>query len=367
MTLRVLAVSLCAVMSLQGCNCGDTGKPPDGGADAGSSAADAGADAGFDAGFDAGVGTLEAAVLSRNGDVLLLRLDGGTEVYVPVDVSSERLDHWPRWHPDGTRLAYTDDSSAFLREADGGITRIPKGVDYFGGTRRVEWSPDGTRLALDGVDAQAHASLFLLPLDGGVPELVDRATQWAWLGNDALVYSGTAGEGYASWVYSLATQESVSLMVGDEVIGATSDGRIVSPYSQTLADGGSRWQLLTLDLDGGAAVLFPGSGLEGTQVATVVLSPYALAAAVVVFDDQGNGRLLRVSAAGVSPVLELGSDTEAPRCLRFVRGRDDLSFLRGTPEPSVFLASLDGGLTTLSPPGLDINDSEGCLDWRLVP
>lgn len=99
-------------------------------------------------------------------DVFIRPVAGGDVVKLTKDLHEE-WHRWPRWSPDGTRIAFTSHTAAqraFLGYKPSTTLRI---VPYLGGTPRVvseavatshAWSPDGTQLAFateSGIDVAA--------------------------------------------------------------------------------------------------------------------------------------------------------------------------------------------------------------------
>ena len=79
----------------------------------------------------------------------------------------------PAWSPDGTRLAVRGrDGALYIAGADGSnVTQVAEGV----GNRplwsaRPAWSPDGRQIALVRDQGEGGDVLFVLDVDGGVPE-----------------------------------------------------------------------------------------------------------------------------------------------------------------------------------------------------
>jgi hypothetical protein len=350
-------------LSLQACNCGGGATP------------DAGADAGFDAGFDAGPqplpGSLEVAVAAANGDLLLLRLDGGFSTLVPASTADERRYTWPRWQPGSGRLAFVDGDQGFVREPGGAIAvAAPSGGSFAGRAQRVEWSPDGTRLAIGGRTVGSNVTgVFLVAPDGGFPERLFGENGWSWAGSGALAYLTSDGEGgYTSWRYDVDAGSSTRL-VDAQLLDGAGDGRVLYVDQRRLGDGGVEATLRAALPDGGDAPLFStGATLPGLFVEAALFSPYAPEVAVLAFDQRDGAFLLRVSPAGVQTVFEGStSSVPVPLCARFVPGGEFLAYLQNAPTPTLFLAARDGGVTRLASPELFPGLDQGCMDWRGVP
>ena len=102
-------------------------------------------------------------------DVFIVGVDGsGLANLTRTPRAQER---WPRWSPDGTRLAFT-------ASKDGGIEGTVHVLDLrrgawgpFGATGAIAWSPAGDRMAVarfPGRDADV-GELWIFPLDEGEP------------------------------------------------------------------------------------------------------------------------------------------------------------------------------------------------------
>jgi tricorn protease len=106
------------------------------------------------------------------GDVWLVPKDGGTAVRLTSSAGEEAF---PRFSPDGTKVAYSanydGNQDVYVIPATGGepvrLTHHPMA------DRVVGWTPDGTRvLFVSGREAgrQRYNQFFTVPLDGGLPE-----------------------------------------------------------------------------------------------------------------------------------------------------------------------------------------------------
>jgi hypothetical protein len=102
------------------------------------------------------------------GSELLVSPSAGEAPRV-IHSRADRQIFYPRWSPDGSRLAfridYPDRSEIWIVNTDGtGLFQVP-GVSSLG---FFEWHPDGTRLVVSvrGSDARASFSLVTVPLDG---------------------------------------------------------------------------------------------------------------------------------------------------------------------------------------------------------
>ena len=85
-------------------------------------------------------------------------------------IASTRLERFPKWSPNGSRIAFASSRSGtpriWLSDANGG------GLVELGTDGRVNgWSPDGTQILLDGgrKGGSSAADIFVLGVDGGAP------------------------------------------------------------------------------------------------------------------------------------------------------------------------------------------------------
>ncbi len=362
MNLRTAWLGLGCAALLQSCNCGD-----EGGRDAGSSDASV-----PDASSPVGdAGRAEAAAIDLQGDLVLVRGDGSSDLLVQHgDAGTTARLESPRWNPQGTRLAFTDCDRAFIRESDGTVApaHTRQGARYRNDTCRVEWSPDGTRLAIDGTDdANDAQALFLVPAGGGNPIFVSDVEQWGWEpSGQSLVYA-TFDPDLSSVVtsrYLLATGDAGVLFEG-ELLGVMRNGLLLFQRQQVAADGGMERAVLYWWPDGGVTPALPLGSFEPlstTEGATT--SPYADEFLVRgrPANSPGRNQAVRVSLGGQTTTLFDTTTGFPPGCFRFVPGGELLSFEDGEP-PVLFAFSKDGGSARLPSPELGGN-RPGCLDWR---
>ncbi len=377
MNLRAVLVAASVVMALGGCDCGRVGLPDERGEDGGID----------DAGLavvtvDAGrTSVLEAAVIAFNGDVLLLQLDGGSEVVASRADAGAGMFQQPRWDPTGTRLLFTDGERAFAREADGTVhrlhaSRLNTGA-YDGKTTRAEWSPSGPWVALNGTDFSTDSDALFVVADGGLPELVAITRRWAWEAPGVLLYSSFDSNRslHVTWRYDVATRDAGEAFEG-QLFDTSSTGMAVLQRVAPVADGGQEETLLVRSPGGGVAPLLAAGAppMSFGRYDGVSLSPFGAEAAVradaVLPSGATEYRVQRVSledAAQTTLSAQPSADAQAPLCLRFVPGGRWLSAVGGTPSPTLRLLARDGGVTVVSSPALGSVGDLGCLDWRLRP
>ncbi len=105
------------------------------------------------------------------GDIWLVSKDGGVAVQATRSPGEES---WPRFSPDGTRLAYTasydGNPDVYVMPTTGGV---PTRVTYSSFPDRVvDWHPDGERVlfASGRESGRGPSQLFLVSAEGGFPE-----------------------------------------------------------------------------------------------------------------------------------------------------------------------------------------------------
>lgn len=110
---------------------------------------------------------------SLGGDIWIMGAGGGKAK--PL-TSGPATDEWPRFSPDGTRIAYQSNASGnfdlYLIPSDGGdavaITSHPKDDFYH------SWAPDGSGLLFTS-ERSGNREIWFVPVEGGEPSQITRS------------------------------------------------------------------------------------------------------------------------------------------------------------------------------------------------
>jgi TolB protein len=143
---------------------------------------------------------------------IFVRQVGGGRV-IALTSDAERTHRWPRWSPDGSRIAYQTDEGIEVVPALGGqsqsIVRLPTatGETFTTAFSRIggfAWSPDGGRIAYTGTGGITTAAeiagnetgLLIAAVDGGEPTglktaVVEDSAAWAGLHSPAWSADGS--------------------------------------------------------------------------------------------------------------------------------------------------------------------------------
>ena len=107
--------------------------------------------------------------VGQASQLLLLEMSGGMDT-IPL---SPRVFNWPRFSPDGERLAFNtgagriEQRTVFTYDLATGTTTP---IAFGGGAHAAAWSPDGTRMVFSSEQAGTIAEdLFITPVDGSSP------------------------------------------------------------------------------------------------------------------------------------------------------------------------------------------------------
>ena len=158
-----------------------------------------------------GAATSEATPLKRTGMIAFIRLVddsvGGGRLYVVHPDGSGLRQLTPQgtriqsysWSPDGRRIAYIDERlSLWLLRADGTARRMLLPTSKLS-SLGLTWSPDGKDIAIVSPGPNAtltnawcsRLALYIVPVDGGKPELVSAPRRGIGCGVD---WSPSGGE-----------------------------------------------------------------------------------------------------------------------------------------------------------------------------
>ncbi|MFC1713760.1 hypothetical protein ACFL6S_08835 [Candidatus Poribacteria bacterium] len=111
-------------------------------------------------------------------DVYVMNADGSD--LVNLTPNDQVFDGYPRWSPDGTRIAFIPDdddgSQIFVMNADGtNRVALTRGEFY---NREPCWSPDGSKIAfVSSRENRQHDDIYTMNLDG--TDLLNLTSHWA--------------------------------------------------------------------------------------------------------------------------------------------------------------------------------------------
>jgi tricorn protease len=146
-------------------------------------------------------------VIVTRGEIFTIPVKDGPTL--PVTRGSGARESWASFSPDGKRLVYVTDEprEEEIRTIDAwgrGEPKVVRKAGKSGWTFPPVWSPDGTRIAY----ADQTQSLFVVPAEGETPKLVDRSEQseiheYSWSPDGRwLAYAKTGRTDYSSiYVY----------------------------------------------------------------------------------------------------------------------------------------------------------------------
>ncbi len=172
--------------------------------------------------FDAAISPDGRFVAYASGDVGQMRLyvrqvSGSTPVSIATGLSGDH--RWPRWSPDGSRLAFVANEGIHVIPALGGAPRLVVSLGRIGG--QPAWSPDGTQLAYSD-----SGGISTIPVAGGASRRVVHTIEahspsWSPDGKriayavENLVFAASAGYGNAApssiWTVSATGGDSVAV------------------------------------------------------------------------------------------------------------------------------------------------------------
>jgi Tol biopolymer transport system component len=214
-------------------------------------------------------GRLAYARLLWDADIWRLELTGSHRVD-NLPVNSTRLDHEPRYSPDGKRIAFGSDRSGdheiWVCDADG--SNAVKLTSFAGPfVSSPAWSPDGHRIAF-GAQPGGISEIYLVSADGGKPEPLrsgqsdDELSSWSRDGKWIYVGSKRSGQDQV-WKVPAG---------GGEAVQVTKKG---GSYAAESPDGGFLYYLRSWETEENTELWrVPVEGGEETRIIASVCSQF---------------------------------------------------------------------------------------------
>lgn len=159
----------------------------------------------------------DRVIVVTRGEAFSIPVEDG--VTLPLSGGSSARESWASYGPDGKRIVYVTDASGeeAIATADAwgrGDVKTAKAAGADGWHFPPRWSPDGTWIAY----SDQTYTLYLVPAEGGEPTVVDRSEQWeitdyTWSADGRwLAYSKADRRDYSTvYVYDTQTGEATSV------------------------------------------------------------------------------------------------------------------------------------------------------------
>jgi serine/threonine-protein kinase len=210
--------------------------------------------------------------------IYVRQVDGGRPI--AIGDTSEAGQRWPRWSPDGRRIAFVQGRAVMVALALGGQAReVARGFDANGG---ADWSPDGKHLVFGSGD-----SLYVVAADGGAPQglaAFDDPNSPVWSPDGrfiAVVSSNSAYVGATNFGNTALSTIHLAPAQGGETRVVT-DGRSLAVSPAWLPDG--RGVVFVSDRDGARDLFLQPLTRDGTPRGAAVrittgLKPHSVSVA----------------------------------------------------------------------------------------
>lgn len=262
--------------------------------------------------------------------------------------------YWPRWSPDGTKIAFHNDpGQIWVMDADGSNARaLAAGF-------RPSWSPDGSQIAFMNNGAQGSFDIFVMNSDGTEirrltsSPLDEFSPDWSPDGAQIAYTRGNFNAGQSDiWVMNSdgsVQRELVARVLSEADPDWSPDGRTILFNG---VDNNNTWEIFSVDLDGRNFTQLtttsnlaghPSWSPDGKKI--VFVAGHAEAWRLHTMDADGSNIRLLTPSNGIRQV-----PSWQPRCT--IKGTRADDRLIGT-DGADLICGLDGNDTIISGGGND--------------
>ncbi len=258
-----------------------------------------------------------ASGAATNMQIFVRQVTGGRTVQLTADARGNN--RWPRWSPDGSRLAFQAMDGVYVMPALGGaprlVARTPRplagvSVGSYTPLAGLAWSPDGGRIVFGGTFGVGTGELWIVGADGGEPTLLaappeSHSPAWSPDGTRIAVAVGNPIFVFGMTYFANAGPSSIwTVPVGGGAPRRLTDGGSQDGSPQWSVDG--RHLFFVSDRGGNRdvyRVAADGSGepvrmTTGLDAQTITLSPDATHLAYARLQSSTNIWMLPVPSAG---------------------------------------------------------------------